>query len=75
MSDILTAGALLVTAAGVLSAITAYAVCPRSGVKARQNPAGVFARTAQRLLTLATAIWNNWNSGATVKRSLTAYDH
>lgn len=39
------------------------------------TPAGVFARTAQRLLALATAIRHNWNTGATVKRSLIAYDH
>jgi hypothetical protein len=35
----------------------------------------VFARTAQRLPALATAIWHNWNTGAAVKRSLIAYDH
>jgi hypothetical protein len=40
-----------------------------------RTPAGVFARTAQRLLALATAIWHNWHTGATVKRSLIAYDH
>lgn len=40
-----------------------------------RTPAGVFARTAQRLLALVTAIWHNWNTGATVKRSLIAYDH
>jgi hypothetical protein len=34
--------------------------------------AGVFARTAQRLLALDTAIWHNWHTGATVKRSLIA---
>ncbi|MFH8619812.1 IS982 family transposase, partial [Streptomyces sp. NPDC017979] len=40
-----------------------------------RTPAGVFARTAQRLLALATAIWHNWTTDATTKRSLTAYDH
>lgn len=37
--------------------------------------AGVFARVAARLLALAAAIWHNWQTGAPVKRSLTAYDH
>lgn len=37
--------------------------------------AGVFTRTAQRLLALTVAIWHNWTIGATVKRSLIAYDH
>ncbi|MDQ8708116.1 DUF255 domain-containing protein, partial [Streptomyces sp. LHD-70] len=27
-----------------------------------RTPAGVFARTGQRLLALATAIWHNWTS-------------
>jgi hypothetical protein len=36
---------------------------------------GVYARVAARLLALATAIWHNWRTGATVKRSLIAYDH
>ncbi|MFJ8329983.1 IS982 family transposase [Streptomyces sp. NPDC094437] len=40
-----------------------------------RTPAGVLARTAQRLLALATAIWHNWHTGATAKRSLIAYDH
>ena len=40
-----------------------------------RTPAGVFARTGQRLLALATAIWHNWTTGAEVKRSLIAYDH
>lgn len=40
-----------------------------------RTPAGVFARTGQRLLALAAAIWHNWATGATIKRSLTAYDH
>jgi hypothetical protein len=36
---------------------------------------GVLARTGQRLLALAAAIWHNWETGAPVKRSLIAYDH
>lgn len=40
-----------------------------------RTPAGVFARIAQRLLALAAAIWHNWRTGATDKRSLIAYDH
>lgn len=42
---------------------------------AGRTPAGVFARTAQRLLALAAAIWHNWQTRAPVKRSLIAYDH
>jgi hypothetical protein len=38
-------------------------------------PAGLWARVVQRLLALNAAIWHNWATGATVKRSLTAYDH
>jgi hypothetical protein len=37
--------------------------------------ADVFARIAQRLLGLAAAIWHNWETGVTSKRSLIAYDH
>lgn len=40
-----------------------------------RTPAGVFTRVAQRLLAMAASIWNNWNTGLTSKRSLTAYDH
>lgn len=40
-----------------------------------RTPAGVFARTAQRLLAMAAAIWHNWETDAPVKRSLIAYDH
>ncbi len=40
-----------------------------------RTPAGVFARTGQRLLALAVGIWHNWTTGAAVKRSLIAYDH
>ena len=36
---------------------------------------GVYARTAQCLLAMATAIWHNWVIGAPDKRSLIAYDH
>jgi hypothetical protein len=38
-------------------------------------PAGLWARTVQRLLTLNAVIWFNWQIGAPVKRSLIAYDH
>jgi hypothetical protein len=37
--------------------------------------AGVTARTAQRILAMAAAIWHNWTINAPIKRSLTAYDH
>lgn len=37
--------------------------------------AGVYARVAARLLAMAAAIWQNWHTGATSKRSLIAYDH
>ena len=40
-----------------------------------RTPSGVFTRVAQRLLALAAGIWHNWTTGATNKRSLTAYDH
>ncbi|MBD0674598.1 IS982 family transposase [Streptomyces sp. CBMA156] len=40
-----------------------------------RTEAGVFARTDQRLLALATAIWHNWAINAPIKRSLIAYDH
>lgn len=36
---------------------------------------GLWARVSQRILALNAAIWQNWQTGATVKRSLTAYDH
>ena len=38
-------------------------------------PAGLWARTIQRLLALNACIWHNWLIGAPVKRSLIAYDH
>ena len=38
-------------------------------------PAGLRARTVQRLLALNACIWHNWQIGAPVKRSLIAYDH
>jgi Transposase DDE domain len=44
-------------------------------VHGARTPAGVFTRVAQRLLALATAIWHNWTTGTTSKRSLIAYDH
>ena len=37
--------------------------------------AGVHVRMAQRLLALAAPIWWNWQTGASNKRSLVAYDH
>jgi hypothetical protein len=40
-----------------------------------RTPAGVYARITQRLLAMATTIWHNWQTGATAKRSLIAYDH
>lgn len=40
-----------------------------------RTPAGVLARTAQRILALAAAIWHNWATNAQLKRSLIAYDH
>ena len=40
-----------------------------------RTQAGVYARVAQRLLALATAIWHNWTTNTPVKRSLIAYDH
>lgn len=40
-----------------------------------RTPAGVYARVAQRLLALTTAIWHNWTINAPVKPSLIAYDH
>jgi hypothetical protein len=38
-------------------------------------PAGLWARTVQRLLALNAVIWFNWQIGAPIKRSLIAYDH
>jgi hypothetical protein len=32
-------------------------------------------RIVQRLLALNAAIWHKWTIGASVKRSLIAYDH
>ncbi|MGK2315873.1 IS982 family transposase [Gordonia rhizosphera NBRC 16068] len=37
--------------------------------------AGVCARIGQRVLAMTAAIWHNDRLGATIKRSLTAYDH
>jgi hypothetical protein len=42
--------------------------------QARKLPAGLWARTVQRLLALNACIWHNWLIGAPVKRSLIAYD-
>jgi len=38
-------------------------------------PAGLWARITQRLPGLNAVIWHNWQIGASVKRSLIAYDH
>ncbi len=38
-------------------------------------PAGLWACITQRLLALNAVIWFNWQIGASVKRSLIAYDH
>lgn len=35
---------------------------------------GVYARVAARLLAMAAAIWHNWKTNATTRRSLIAYD-
>lgn len=40
-----------------------------------RTPHGVFTRIAQRLLAMSAAIWHNWTTGTTSKRSLTAFDH
>ena len=40
-----------------------------------KTPAGVCARIGQRVLAVTAAIWHNDRTGATVLRSLTAYDH
>ncbi len=40
-----------------------------------RSPHGVFTQVAQRLLAMAAAIWHNWTTGLTSKRSLIAYDH
>ncbi|MPY80145.1 MAG: IS982 family transposase [Actinophytocola sp.] len=40
-----------------------------------RTPTGVLTRIAQRLLAMAAAIWHNWATDVTSKRSLTAYDH
>src|SRR5580704_8073378 len=40
-----------------------------------RTTAGVYARTAQRRLAMAAAIWHNWRTGADTKRSLIDYDH
>ena len=40
-----------------------------------RTPAGVTARVIQRLMAMTAAIWHNDQIGATIRRSLTAYDH
>jgi hypothetical protein len=40
-----------------------------------RTQAGVCVRIAQRILALVAAIWHNDQTGAPVRRSLTAYDH
>ncbi|MEZ3182588.1 IS982 family transposase [Streptomyces pimonensis] len=40
-----------------------------------RTPAGVFARTGQRLLALAAGIRHNWTTGIRIKKSLIACDH
>lgn len=40
-----------------------------------RTPAGVCARISQRILALTATIWHNDRIGATIRRSLTAYDH
>ncbi|WSG16660.1 hypothetical protein OIE66_07070 [Nonomuraea sp. NBC_01738] len=40
-----------------------------------RHPDGLWARISQRILALNTVVWHKWNTGAPVKRSLTAYDH
>jgi hypothetical protein len=39
------------------------------------TPADVFTRITQRLLATTAAIWHNWTTGVTSKRSLIASDH
>ncbi len=40
-----------------------------------RTPAGVFARTGQRLLALAAGVRHTWTTDAKTERSLIAYDH
>lgn len=40
-----------------------------------RTPEALYARIAQRILALATAIWHNRTTSAPVTRSLIAYDH
>lgn len=39
------------------------------------TPTGVCTRITQRILALVAAIWHNDQAGATIRRSLIAYDH
>lgn len=45
------------------------------GTGRRTNLSRRLPPTGQRLLALAAAIWHNWKTGGTIKRSLIAYDH
>lgn len=40
-----------------------------------RTPSGVITRVAQRILAMTAAIWHNDQTGQTIRRSLTAYDH
>jgi hypothetical protein len=40
-----------------------------------RTPDGVIVRVLQRILAMTTAIWHNDTIGATIRRSLTSYDH
>lgn len=40
-----------------------------------KTPAGIATRVTQRVLALTAIIWHNDRAGASVLRSLTAYDH
>ncbi len=40
-----------------------------------RTPSGVITRVTQRILAMTAAIWHNDQTGHTIRRSLTAYDH
>ena len=40
-----------------------------------RTTAGVYTRITQRLLAMAAAIWHNWATAESIKRSLIAYDN
>jgi len=46
-----------------------------SNATAAAHPPGSGPESPQRLPGLNAVIWHNWQIGASVKRSLTAYDH